>query len=84
MLTSEYGWNTEYILTRTMHEIGWRIDKIITRHNQDLEKDAKMHGMEIKTSKPAGKVKELDPGQEDAMHNALQEAKKRKALEHGR
>lgn len=48
MLSSEYGWSTEYIWSRTMKEIDWRVRSILERKNLSMKFDAQIHGMEIK------------------------------------
>jgi len=82
LLSAEYGWGTEYILTRTMHEIRWRLDRLTNRLNQRVELDAKMHGLEVTTPKPA-QESQVSADQQAAMDAALEETKQRKAAEYG-
>jgi len=65
-----------------MHEIRWRLDRMVNRNNQQVELDAKLHGLEVTTQKPA-KVSEVDPEQQNAMDEALERTKQRKAAEYG-
>lgn len=48
VLSSEYGWTTEYILSRTIKEINWRMDAINDRRENQLKFEAKIHNFEIK------------------------------------
>lgn len=65
MLSHEYGWTTEYVWSRTMREIDWRIRYILERKNLSMKFDAQLHGMEIKIPKhhdvePVETTKEQD------------------------
>ena len=77
-MSSDYGWTTDYILTRTLFEINWRIENIIKRLNLDREFEMSVHGMKSTgTEKKADSS--LDDSQKEAMEIALLQAKKRKA-----
>lgn len=64
-----------------MHEIRWRLSKIIDRQNRDLEVNAKLHGLEIQVPKAR---RSLSKEQKKAMADALEKAKERKASEYGK
>lgn len=82
MISSEYGWKTEYIWSKTMREIDWVIRAIVDRNNLDKSFHAKLHNMEINIPKTmpkeASKTK-ITEDQEKAMERAYREAKARKA-----
>lgn len=47
LISSEYSWTTDYILTRTKREIAWRLDQIDFRNAQDFRLSALLHGIEL-------------------------------------
>lgn len=75
VLSHEYGWTTEYILSRTIKEVSWRLDRIVHRKNKDLELEAALRGVKLK--KRAKKV-ELSEDQASAIARAYEEARQRK------
>lgn len=85
-MSSEYGWSTDYILTRTLFEIDWRIRSINKRVDNDINFQLAIRGIPVskKTGEKKEKNKKLTPEQEMAMEIALERAKKRKAEEYGR
>ena len=82
LLSSEYGWKTEYIMNRPIKEIKWRVKEIGKRKNNDREFIMKINGIPVE--KKAEKPVKLTKDQERAMELALQRAKERKAKEYGR
>lgn len=48
ILSAEYGWTTEYILSRTFREIHIRMDRIVKRKDQDWKIWASLHGIQMK------------------------------------
>lgn len=48
MLSSQYGWTTDQIFERTMHELDWRLKYINERMADELKLQAKLHGLEYK------------------------------------
>jgi len=84
LLSSEYGWTTEYILNRTLVEIKWRTNAILERRNDNAIFEMKLHD-----KKPAGGYSQqeplkLDKNQEEALEIARRRAMERKAREYGR
>jgi len=68
-----------------MKEIDWRIRKIINRENMEKKFNAKLHGMDLKIPKiEKEKEIELSPKQENALSEAIERAKLRKAKQYGR
>ncbi len=43
LISSEYGWTSDYIWTRTAREISWRLDQIDFRTAQDFRMSALLH-----------------------------------------
>lgn len=43
-MSSEYGWKTEYIWTRTSREIAWRIDAINEREKKNIDFELQLNG----------------------------------------
>jgi hypothetical protein len=62
-----------------MKETDWRINAIINRRNLDLEFNASIHGMKLKTQK-VGKLEPItiSKEQEIAIEKAMESAKLRK------
>lgn len=81
LFSKEYGWTTEYIFERTLHEINWRLDRISKRLNLDRKFEMAIHGMKPITGEESREPVKLDADQEKAMKIALDRAKKRKAEE---
>lgn len=79
LLSSEYGWSTEYIFERSLHEINWRIERISKRLNLKRKFQMNIHGMKPVVSEE-GEIK-LDDNQKKAMAIGLKRAKERKATE---
>jgi len=85
LISSEYGWSTEYILTRTMREVEWRVRSIIDRKNLEKSFHAKLSGFDISIPRlKEEKVQEFSDKEEVAMQEAIERAKQRKAKEYGR
>jgi len=68
LLSSEYGWSTEYIMSRTTKEIHWRVKRINNRNYGDAKFEAGIHGMKMKGNhddKPEVDIKPLNKRQEE-------------------
>lgn len=76
-MSSEYGWKTEYILSRTLKEIGWRVTEIRRRNNELAKFEMNIHGMTTKEEK----VVRLDENQKKTLDEAMKKAKERKKHE---
>ena len=85
MLSHNYGWDTEYILDKSLYEIYWRLRKICDRINSERTFIDSLHGIDLKTpiAHKEGNIK-LDDDQEKAMAIALERAKQRKRSEYGK
>ena len=81
LFSKEYGWTTEYIFERTLHEINWRIDRISKRLNLNRKFEMAIHGMKPIVEEDEQVPVKLDANQEKAMKIALDRAKKRKSEE---
>jgi hypothetical protein len=83
VLSAEYGWTTDYILTRTLREIHWRLGAIARRtrsRRQDYSRfHAAIHGIRLpgpveQASPDAEPVPDLTEAQRGAMDRAKQDA----------
>lgn len=84
MLSNEYGWTTEYILTRTFREIDYRLYAIDRRQKLNLKMKASLNGKKIKDlviPKRTKKNKEVVESMEDKIINAKVRAAYNKRLE---
>ena len=82
MLSSEYGWSTEYILKRTLWEMNWRIEAIINRLNLKGRFEMAIHGIKPDSSNSdEPKNIKLTKDQEKAMEIARKRAMERKRVE---
>lgn len=80
-LSAAYGWTTEYIWTRTMREITWRLMAIQEREFQDASFQAKIHGAELARPLDMEQPKRLDEATEDAIAKHLEMRRAEKARE---
>lgn len=78
MLSSEYGWTTEYILSRTAREIFWRLNSIRDRVISNRKIEASLHGMEYRMPESAPVI---DDERRDLVEEAIRQ---RMALNGGR
>jgi len=69
LLSAEYGWETEYIFSRTMKEISWRIESISKRQNIDMRFNAQIHGVKMK-DRP--KINELSEDKQKKLDKIIQ------------
>lgn len=87
LLSHEYGWTTEYILSRTFKEIDYRLYAIDRRRKQQLKTTAKLHGREIKGLViPKRKTLQKAEEKSDAeiyMEKKIQRAFEQRMREHG-
>jgi hypothetical protein len=84
LLSSEYGWTTEYILERTLHEINWRLACINKRLNNNREFEMAIRGIKPEGSEEVSnseKKVSLTEDQKTAMDIARKKAIERKRLE---
>jgi hypothetical protein len=73
MLSSNYSWSTEYILSRSLHEIEWRMVAINKRQAREVRLNALIAGRELKEP-----VKRITPqDQNKAMEYAERKYKER-------
>lgn len=85
MFSSEYGWQTNYILELTIREISWRIKSINKRNKQDVNFQLMIRGLpKIEDPGEKPEPKKVDPSKQAAMDQAIKEARERKAREYGR
>lgn len=75
MLSSEYGWTTKEILSLTSREITWRVKSIHERKQLQVELDAALHGIPMKSSVQKEEVK-LDEKQEANLDKVIKERMK--------
>jgi len=81
-LSNEYGWTTEYILSRTMREIYFRIMAINKRHRSKYKFEAALHGASFDSpTSDLNEEKELTPKQQLALDVAMKQAQERKQRE---
>ena len=50
LLSSEYGWDTEKVLSLTLRELFWRLDAINKRQSARNNFEAGLHGVRLKES----------------------------------
>ena len=82
MLSSEYGWDDETILSLTMRKVEWRVRKIIERKNLNMKFEALLHDKEVKETERKEVVQEeLDEDKKELLDAALNAAKARKQKE---
>lgn len=80
MLSSEYGWKTDYIFSLTVYEIKWRLNKIGKRINSKREFEMAIHGIKTDSKEEVKPVK-MDDKDKKIHDHALNQAMKRKKME---
>jgi hypothetical protein len=71
-LSKEYGWTTEYILSRTLKEIIWRVETINSRIFNERKLNATLHGKEYKMREEIV----LDDKTEETISNLIESRKR--------
>lgn len=83
-MSCEYGWDTEYILSRTEREIAWRLEQIGIDFDNRLGIDATLHGMEYKAPARKEKVEvKITEDQQKKLDQILKESQARKRAKYG-
>ena len=72
ILSKEYGWTIDHILTMTMLQVDQLLKSIFKRHDAELRLQASLHGVQLKKS-ASEEVKPLSKDQFNACKNALKE-----------
>ena len=75
LISSEYGWDTDKILTMTMRELSWRVEAIRERQSSDFKLDAQLHGhkVESENEKHVERTEKLSDEGQAAIDAAFQE-----------
>lgn len=81
LLSSEYGWSTEYILSRTFKEIDYRLHAISRRKAIDFKVKAQLHGRKIKNLVIPKKREKISEESKKSIKEIINENKIKAAFE---